>query len=71
VELAALGAGGAGFGLRDREGAGGARDSRQGFEQITDDRGERGVALGGPDPRAEVDVVGDGYGNVAHEFSVR
>ncbi len=46
----------------------GTLDSRQGFEEILDDGGDGGAALGGPDTGAAVDIGRDGYGDVAHGF---
>ena len=52
-----------------REGEVGTLDSRHGFEEILDDRGDGRVALGCPNPRAAVDIVRDGYCDIAHGSS--
>jgi len=51
-------AGAGGVRVAEREGAGGAGASGQGFEEMLDDRGEGRIALGCPDPRAAVGIVG-------------
>jgi hypothetical protein len=38
----------------------------QGFEEIPNEGGDRGIVPGGPDPRLAVCFVGDGYGDVFH-----
>ena len=35
-------------------------------EEILDDRGDRGVPFGGPNPRLVVGFVADGYSDVSH-----
>ena len=47
----------------------GTLDSGQSFKEIPDDRGERITVFSCPDPGAAIDIVADGYGDVAHGFS--
>ena len=54
--------------VTSREGESGTLHSGHGFEQIFDDSGDGSVTLGGPDPRTKVDIVRDGYGDIAHGF---
>ena len=46
----------------------GLADSLHGFKQIFDDCRDGSVTLCGPDPHSAVEIVRDGYGDIAHEF---
>jgi len=63
--------GGICFRAGNRKSQRGTPDSRQRFKKILHNCGYRSIALSGPNPCSAVRIVGDGYGNVSHDFAVR